>query len=524
MLRRLAYNDCYLVKTMKKYILPISFSLIILLMIVVASISVLRMGTISDRMENLVNERNVKVGNIMTMYVSARERSLILLKMLNLEDSFDREEEFELFNVEATKFALARTSLLALNNSEKEIQLNERHLEYVQIAVPLQFEVVDFLFDEQFEQAENLLLNTAIPAQNNVLDHLTLMLEYQNLAARESLKESEKLNRKTVKYVYILTILSVLMSTAIAVYVIRTLKKDEAELQAYSETLEERVEERTNKLKLAFQELKKSQAQLVQSEKMASLGQLTAGIAHEIKNPLNFINNFSDTAHESLDELQNFLSAKPDSLESEEQQEIQDIFSDILSDLEKIKTHGDRADSIVRSMLLHSRENKGEYDTVDINLLVEESLNLAYHSERARTPSFNVTIQQDLSPEPLLVKVDSMDISRVLINLISNGFYATQCRSKETRTDYQPEITVTTHSTDGYIEVLVRDNGVGMDEKVVTKVFNPFFTTKPPGEGTGLGLSMSYDIITKQYGGEMTVSSQPGAGTTFTFTLKQASS
>jgi signal transduction histidine kinase len=221
--------------------------------------------------------------------------------------------------------------------------------------------------------------------------------------------------------------------------------------------------------------------------------------------------------------LQKFLSAKHKHLEVEEQLELQDIFSDILSDLEKIKSHGDRADSIVRSMLLHSRENKSEYDTVDINQLVEESLNLAYHSERARDPSFNVTLNRDLSPDSLFVNVDSLEISRVLINLISNSFYAMRCRSKEGEADYLPEITLTTRSRDGNIEISISDNGIGMDEKIVEKAFNPFFTTKPPGEGTGLGLSMSYDIITKQYGGEMAVSSQPGEGTRFTFSLKQAS-
>ncbi len=507
---------------MKKYLLPLSFTLIILLMLVVALISVLRMNAISDRMENLVNERNVKVSNIMTMYVAARERSLILLKMLSLEDPFERENEFELFNAEATKFAVARTSLISLKNSIKELELLDRHIEYVRIAVPLQFQVVNLLFGEQFEQAEEVLLNTAIPAQNNVLDHLTLMLEHQDLAARASLKASEKMNRRTAQYVYLLTILSVLLSIVVAVYVIRTLKKDETELQAYSETLEQRVKERTNKLNLAFQDLKTSQAQLVQSEKMASLGQLTAGIAHEIKNPLNFINNFSETASQSLDDLQESMSEKSKSLESEEQQALQDTISEIRSDLEKIKRHGIRADSIVRSMLLHSRDNKSEYDMVDINHLVEESLNLAYHSERARSPGFNVKLQRDLSSSSLIAKVDSLDISRVLINLISNGFYATQCKSKESANDYQPEVSVSTRPVGEYIEISISDNGMGMNKDVIEKAFDPFFTTKPPGEGTGLGLSMSYDIITKQYGGEMTASSQPGTGTTFTFSLKQA--
>ncbi len=170
-----------LAETMKKYLLPLSFSQIILLMIVVASISVFRMGTISERMGNLVNERNVKVSNIMAMYVSARERSLSLLKMLNLEDPFEREDEFEIFNEQATKFAVARMSLVALDNSEKEKKLIDQHLEYVQIAVPLQMQVVDLLFDEKFEQADDLLLKTGIPAQNKVLDHLTRMLEYQDL-------------------------------------------------------------------------------------------------------------------------------------------------------------------------------------------------------------------------------------------------------------------------------------------------------------------------------------------------------
>jgi signal transduction histidine kinase len=267
----------------------------------------------------------------------------------------------------------------------------------------------------------------------------------------------------------------------------------------------------------ALRELKAAQANLIQAEKMASLGQLTAGIAHEIKNPLNFVNNFSAVSAELTNELQEALRGA--SLDGKLRTEIGEITDTLRGNLEKIVQHGKRADGIVRNMLLHSRHGSGEHRRVDINALVEESLNLAYHGARAEKQGFNVTLERSLDPAAGEAVLFPQEITRVLLNLISNGFYAVTKRKAEASAGYEPTVVAATRNLGDSIEILIRDNGTGIPPEVKEKMFDPFFTTKPAGEGTGLGLSLSYDIIVKQHGGSIEVETQPGEFTEFRIVL-----
>jgi len=260
----------------------------------------------------------------------------------------------------------------------------------------------------------------------------------------------------------------------------------------------------------ALQELQVAQDRLVQTEKLASLGQLTAGIAHEIKNPLNFVNNFSALSAELVDEMTDvFQNSALD--EASRRKELDEIRELLKSNLEKVVQHGKRADAIVKNMLLHSRAGSGEHRPVDINALVEESLNLAYHGARAEKQGFNITMERSLDPAAGEADVFPQDITRALLNLISNGFYAATKRKAETNGgDYEPTLVAATRNLGDRVEIRIRDNGTGIPLEVKEKIFNPFFTTKPAGEGTGLGLSISHDIIVKQHGGSIEVETQPG--------------
>lgn len=269
----------------------------------------------------------------------------------------------------------------------------------------------------------------------------------------------------------------------------------------------------------AFAGLKEAQANLVHAEKMASLGQLTAGIAHEIKNPLNFINNFAQTSIELLEELQEVAQPGIATLGEEERDDAEDIFKTLATDLETIVKHGQRADGIVKNMLLHSRGGANDHELTDVNDLVEESLNLAYHGERARDSEFNIKIEHDFDPDAGTVDLLPQEISRVLVNLFGNGFYATRSRREAGEADYEPTIKVATRSFSDTVEIRVRDNGVGMPKEVRDKLFTPFFTTKPTGEGTGLGLSLSYDVITQQHKGSIVADSEENGFTEFTIRL-----
>jgi two-component system, NtrC family, sensor kinase len=284
---------------------------------------------------------------------------------------------------------------------------------------------------------------------------------------------------------------------------------DQAAIAIENVRLFESVEARTRELGKSLEDLRAAQDRLVQTEKLASLGQLTAGIAHEIKNPLNFVNNFSSVSVELTDELRQALGSAP--LDSKLRADINEIADMLQSNLDKVVQHGKRADSIVKNMLLHSREGSVEHRTVDINTLVEDSLNLAYHGARAEKPAVTITLERSLDPAAGEADVFPQDITRVLLNLISNAFYAAAKRQgQEGDNSFEPTITATTKGLGDRVEIRIRDNGIGIPPEVREKMFNPFFTTKPAGEGTGLGLSISHDIIVKQHGGSIEVDTAPG--------------
>jgi two-component system NtrC family sensor kinase len=275
----------------------------------------------------------------------------------------------------------------------------------------------------------------------------------------------------------------------------------------------EQVQERTKELAASLDELRAAQDRLVQTQKLASLGQLTAGIAHEIKNPLNFVNNFSVLSQELVDELGDAL--KPVSVDDKKREELDELTHMLKGNLEKVVQHGKRADSIVKNMLLHSREGSGERRPVDLNAVVEDSLNLAYHGARAENQEFKIKLERSFDPAAGQVDLFPQEITRVLLNLISNGFYAAMKRKAQMRDGYEPTLAAATRDLGDRVEIRIRDNGSGIPPEVKDKMFNPFFTTKPPGEGTGLGLSLSYDIIVKQHAGSIEVDTRPGEFTEF---------
>jgi two-component system, NtrC family, sensor kinase len=297
---------------------------------------------------------------------------------------------------------------------------------------------------------------------------------------------------------------------------------DQAVIAIGNVRLFDEVQARTRELSQSLDELRTAQDRLVQTEKLASLGQLTAGIAHEIKNPLNFVNNFSALSAELTDELNDVL--KSAALSATMRQEVDELTGLLKDNLEKVVQHGKRADSIVKNMLLHSREGSGDHRPADINALLDESLNLAYHGARAEKREFNVTLQRDFDEMAGSIEVFPQEITRVLLNLISNGFYAVTKRKTEIgNSGFEPVLSATTRNLGDTVEIRIRDNGTGIPAEVREKMFNPFFTTKPAGEGTGLGLSMSHDIIVKQHGGRIDVETEPGQFTEFTIVLPRTS-
>jgi len=293
---------------------------------------------------------------------------------------------------------------------------------------------------------------------------------------------------------------------------------DQAAIAIENVRLFEEVQARTRELSRSLEELHAAQDRLIQTEKLASLGQLTAGIAHEIKNPLNFVNNFSALSVELVDELGELL--KPAPLDNKTRRESDELAQMLKGNLEKVVQHGKRADSIVKNMLLHSREGSGEHRPVDVNSLVGESLNLAYHGARAEKQGFQIRLDQNFDPAAGEAELLPQEITRVLLNLISNGFYAAMKRKAECDGgSYEPMLAAATRDMGDCVEIRIRDNGSGIPSEVKEKMFNPFFTTKPPGEGTGLGLSLSYDIVVKQHFGSIEVETQPGQFTEFKITL-----
>ncbi|MDJ0367737.1 ATP-binding protein [Hymenobacter sp. H14-R3] len=298
-------------------------------------------------------------------------------------------------------------------------------------------------------------------------------------------------------------------------------EQEQQTIETQSQTLEYEVGQRTaalarqtNELRAALAELQATQDQLIQSEKMASLGELTAGIAHEIQNPLNFVNNFADVSVELVAELaeERTRPARNHTLEAE-------LLADLRQNLQRIAQHGGRAAGIVRGMLEHSRASTGERQPTDLNALADEYLRLAYHGLRAKDKSFNATLQPELAACLPLVPVVAGDVGRVLLNLFTNAFYAVQQRQRAGEAGYAPTVGVRTRHVGEGVEIWVHDNGTGIPEAVRSRIFQPFFTTKPSGEGTGLGLSMAHDIITQGHGGTLSVETHEGQGTAFTIFL-----
>ena len=335
------------------------------------------------------------------------------------------------------------------------------------------------------------------------------LLAFQDVVVDEQVK-LEKLEKEKIETRAKLRIYLMLSGILVFTIIVFLLYRNNRNRKKTNETLQQRNEE----IEKALNQLKSTQSQLIQSEKMASLGELTAGIAHEIQNPLNFVNNFSEVNSELLKELK--AEVTKGNLE-----EIKAIANDIEFNSEKINHHGKRADSIVKGMLQHSRSSSGQKEPTDINALCDEYLRLSYHGLRAKDKSFNATTKTELDNSIEKININPQDIGRVILNLINNAFYAVNEKKKTYEplaTSYEPIVTVSTKRNNGKVEIGVKDNGNGIPQKVLDKIFQPFFTTKPTGQGTGLGLSLSYDIA-RAHGGEINVETKEGEGTVFIIQL-----
>jgi signal transduction histidine kinase len=308
-------------------------------------------------------------------------------------------------------------------------------------------------------------------------------------------------------------------NTGTLIFIVLYALREAARAEMTADAARDAAEEDSRTIEAAFRDLKTAQANLIQAEKMASLGQLTAGIAHEIKNPLNFVNNFAALSVDLLSELKEAAAPGFAALTDDQRADIDDVSAMLTSNLEKITEHGKRADGIVKAMLEHSRGSSAERRMVDLNALIDEALNLGYHGARAQDQDFNITLERDFAEDIALIEVNPQDMTRVFLNIFSNAFYAATRRARNGGdTGFVPMLKVTTRDT-GEVEIRVRDNGIGIPAEIRDKLFEPFFTTKPTGEGTGLGLSITYDIVTKQHGGTITVDSEVEAFTEFVITL-----
>jgi two-component system, NtrC family, sensor kinase len=328
----------------------------------------------------------------------------------------------------------------------------------------------------------------------------------QKQAEVNVLNQQKKLQR--VLLTVALIVLAVIIVFIIILFVNYRQKQKAYMLLTKAKALTEEQRDETNK---ALEKLKRAQAHLIQSEKLASLGQLTAGIAHEIQNPLNFVTNFSEVNAELIADLQE-ANRKKDT------DEVQSISEEIFSNENKIGYHGKRADAIVKGMLQHSRPGEQEQKPTDINSLIDEYFRLAYHGLRAKDKSFNAAMIRDFDPRAGIINIVPQELGRVILNLLNNAFYAVNAKKKETTGDYSPTVSVSTKKTNNQLLIVVKDNGTGISPGIREKIFHPFFTTKGPGVGTGLGLSLSYDIV-KAHGGEILVESGEGVGSEFTIIL-----
>jgi signal transduction histidine kinase len=338
---------------------------------------------------------------------------------------------------------------------------------------------------------------------------------YQNVAFNQQIEkdaeEKRRLKKENSTRTYFL-LAGILVCLIITFLIFRNnvIRKNANQILEFQKS---EIEKQKKNIEETLNNLKSTQSQLVQAEKMASLGELTAGIAHEIQNPLNFVNNFAEVNVELIEELE--TEANKGNLE-----EVKLLAKDIKENETKINHHGKRADAIVKNMLQHSRKTSGQKELTDINALCDEYLRLSYHGLRAKDKSFNAEFETKFDATLAPINVVPQDIGRVILNLINNAFYAVNARQKmEQQGDYKPQVTISTRKEGNQLVIAVSDNGTGMTEQVKEKIFQPFFTTKPTGEGTGLGLSLSYDIVTKGHGGELRVETKEGVGTEFIIQL-----
>ncbi len=353
----------------------------------------------------------------------------------------------------------------------------------------------DLIKESKDEDVASLVMRAEV---RSVLDKKEKEIDL--LEQEQYLKEQENKTQR----LWIIIIGGALLSALLVSFILYRNNKNRQKANRILQKQKERIQE-------TLTELKVTQSQLVQSEKMASLGELTAGIAHEIQNPLNFVNNFSEVNTELIDELS-------EEVDKGNLDEVKTIAKDIKENEQKINHHGKRADAIVKGMLQHSRISSGVKEPTDINALADEYLRLAYHGLRAKDKSFNATMKTDFDKSIGTINIIPQDIGRVILNLITNAFYATNEKTKNNQTGYEPKVTVTTKKEKNQVFISVKDNGNGIPQKVLDKIFQPFFTTKPTGQGTGLGLSLSYDII-KAHGGELEVNTKEGEGSVFTISI-----
>jgi two-component system NtrC family sensor kinase len=365
----------------------------------------------------------------------------------------------------------------------------------------------------------NKYLQLALTVKDSLTaNKLKRLAAFQRLTLDEQLRlqneEKKRIEAENKRRMYIL-----FAGIAVAIVIILLIYRNNRQKQkAYILLQNQKAETDLQKEKAdtALQDLKSTQTQLIQSEKMASLGELTAGIAHEIQNPLNFVNNFSEVSKELLDEIREAIE-KGDTVEAKE------IMNDVIQNLEKINHHGKRADSIVKGMLQHSRSSSGVKEPTDLNALADEYLRLAYHGLRAKDKTFNATMKTDFDKSIGNINIIPQDIGRVILNLITNAFYAAPLPPeggfKDPNYVHSPTVWLSTKKNGNKIMISVRDNGPGIPQKILDKIFQPFFTTKPTGQGTGLGLSMSYDIVTKGHAGEIKVENKEGEGVEFIIIL-----
>ena len=466
--------------------------------------------------------RNIALmGDVCFKQGDYHQAKLLYLKGLDLSKSTNN-----LFNVAIAKHKLSQLYLkIKLNDSALIYAKDNLSLMYFlqqnfanfQLNLGTLYEDI-FLAYKQKNQQDSaykyLLIASQIKDSLNKV-RIAKLSAFQNVSFEETLRlenlENEKI--QTEANIRIYSLLAGFMVVSVVGIILFRNNKQRKKSNLLLTTQKSEIEQQKKQVELSMEQLQSTQSQLVQAEKMASLGELTAGIAHEIQNPLNFVNNFADLNVELIDELQQ-------ELKTGNTEEAIAIANNIKDNEQKINHHGKRADAIVKSMLQHSRKSSGQKELTDINALCDEYLRLSYHGLRAKDKSFNADFATKFDTTLAPISVAPQEIGRVILNLVNNAFYAVNERQKkEQGNTYKPRVTLTTTKQAGQVIIEVADNGIGIPQQVKEKIFQPFFTTKPTGEGTGLGLSLSYDIVTKGHGGELRVETKEGIGTEFIIQL-----